>query len=83
MQLCKLIYSNKYKNSILSNAHAIIKHIFFSLKKNHEIRSEKMNGIMSSPIMALIIAFVLNISVIRLEKKPNIQSHLNRYDKKI
>lgn len=79
MQLCKLIYSNKYKNSILSNAHAIIKHIFFSLKKNHEIRSEKMNGIMSSPIMALIIAFVLNISAIRLEKKP----HLNRYDKKI
>lgn len=42
---------------------------FFSLKKNHEIRSEKMNGIMSSPIMALIIAFVLNISAKRLEKK--------------
>lgn len=30
---------------------------------------------MSSPIMALIIAIVLNISAIRLEKKPNIQSH--------
>lgn len=38
---------------------------------------------MSSPIMALIIAFVLNISAIRLEKKPNIQSQLNKYDKKI
>lgn len=38
---------------------------------------------MLSPIMALIIPFVLNISAKRLEKKPNLQSHLNRYDKKI
>lgn len=49
---------------------------FFSLKKNHEIRSEKMNGIMSSPIMALIIAFVLNISAKRLGKKSQIFSHI-------
>lgn len=47
------------------------------------MRKNKLNGIMLTSILALIIAFVLNVSARRLgKKKPlNLQSHLNRFEK--